>query len=89
MNSGSVVALEFLASPLALGVGNTSADVVELGRDDPPHDAVVDGEGDDIGDDLDTNDISRRQMKIVADLIFINQPIIVYEAENGANLLVF
>lgn len=43
LDASCVVRLEFLTGPLAEGVCLPAADVVELGGDDPAHNAVVYG----------------------------------------------
>lgn len=63
-----VVGLEFLACPLAQRVGFAAAHVVEFAGDDPPHHAVVDGEGEHVGYYLDADDLAGWDVEVVADL---------------------
>lgn len=63
-----IVALEVLGRPLAGRVLERPREVVVLGSEDPPHHAVVDWEGDHVGDDLDAYHVAGRDVEVVADL---------------------
>lgn len=68
-DSGRVVALEILPRPLARRVRLCACDVVVLGREHPPHHAVVYDKTNDVGNDLNANYVSWWNVEVVTNLL--------------------